>query len=124
MMESLICPQRAILDEPIYIAGPMTGYVAWNYPEFRRWERLFWNAGIEYKSPCVDEPDDTPYTECLKQALLKCLECRSILLLPSWEKSKGAALEHDISRALGRQIWLPVYQKQESSPITEIFLLP
>ena len=95
-----------------YLAGPMTGYKKFNFPLFTKVTKGLRRIGYDITSPVeTDEPDmqeiawksetgehDAKFNETWGQVLAKDVlliadEMESIILLPHWNKSKGARLE-------------------------------
>jgi hypothetical protein len=94
------------LPEPIYIAGPMTGRLRWNYDAFHGAQRLLEGYGYrEFRNPAahdLDPDDPTKSPEWwLKRALKLLLECSSVVLLDEWWHSWGATTEFRLARDLG-----------------------
>lgn len=96
----------------IYIAGPMTGYPDWNFPTFRAAAAALRARGHEVISPAeLDEADSAPlgslpWAEYLRRDIPHLISCEAIALLPGWENSRGARLEHHIATALGMSVHL------------------
>lgn len=102
----------------IYIAGPMSGYPEFNYPAFHEAERKLREAGYEPVNPALphqvsDDGDSlaagVTYQDCLREALQALLTCDGVALLPGWELSKGAKLEHHVATVLGFDVRLDEY---------------
>lgn len=89
----------------IYIAGPMTGLPDFNYPVFREAESVLRALGYEVESPHHNGGGDTsqPWQWYMRAALRQMLSCDGVALLPGWEMSSGATLEHFVARALGME---------------------
>ena len=94
----------------LYIAGPMTGYPEFNYPAFREAAQRLGELGHITLNPVDSEKwNPTPGTPqswqwYMRHAIRMVLEAEGVALLPGWEKSKGATLEHQIATALGLDI--------------------
>lgn len=90
------------MTKRIYIAGPMTGYVDFNYPAFHAAARALRSQGHH-----VENPAENPAPACgswlgyMRLALAQLVSCDEVLTLPGWEKSKGACIEVMLARALG-----------------------
>lgn len=107
----------------LYIAGPMTGMPDWNYPAFFAAEKWLDSIGIFGINPARTDGENLgealaragtpetakPWGYYLRRALLKLSVADGLLLLPGWEKSKGARLEVHVARELG----MPLYIEQE-----------
>lgn len=94
-----------------YLAGPMSGYPEYNYPEFEAACKLLRQNGVQVGSPHeIDYPEskvlgDLPYKEYIEGGMKLLAECNGMILLPGWSQSTGAMLE--LSEAATRGI--PVY---------------
>lgn len=102
-----------------YIAGPMTGYKDYNFPAFFAAEEQLKKQGWEVINPArLDKEagydptstdfvmDDAFLLGAAKRDLLGVIECDAIVLLPDWEKSKGATAEFSVARWLNKKIYL------------------
>lgn len=89
----------------IYIAGPMTGHVDFNYPAFFSAANTLRSAGFEVQCPAEN---DLPYPQewhvYLRHAIKQLVDCDAVATLPSWEHSKGARLEVLIAERLGMTV--------------------
>lgn len=107
----------------IYLAGPMRGYPAFNYPAFHEAAEILREKGHEVFSPAErdiqrdntdwgavsptgDLAEATKAGFSLREALgddiaYICREAEGVALLPGWEKSKGANAEKATAEALG-----------------------
>jgi hypothetical protein len=95
------------LPEPVYIAGPMTGLPDLNYPAFRDMEEVLRMTGhVAIENPVVNEtPGVTmPWAYYMRAGIAQLLRCQSIVLLPGWEDSAGAVIEHQIADWLGMTV--------------------
>jgi hypothetical protein len=109
----------------VYIAGPMTGRPAFNFPAFDRAAAQWLQAGWDVISPAdltriywrrrfaaeFDPENSDPriaaggdiYREFLRGDIAAIAYCDAIALLPGWEKSGGVAKELAVARLLGLQ---------------------
>lgn len=91
----------------LYIAGPMTGLVDFNYPAFFAAERSLSELGHTVLNPartdsrehCVD------WTDYMRASLIDIAHAEGIALLDGWHHSRGAALEY----RLGHDLGIPVH---------------
>lgn len=89
----------------IYIAGPMSGLPEFNYPAFNAMAARLRSLGYE-----VENPAENPTPPCgswqgfMRLGLTQVLRCDQMIMLPGWEKSHGARLEHYIATTLGLTI--------------------
>lgn len=104
----------------VYLSGPMRGIPEWNYPLFNAAAAEIRARGHECFNPAehdggVDPTGLTGHEDLgelgfdLRAALEAdttwiCREAEAILVLPGWERSKGAAAEVALGRALGLPI--------------------
>lgn len=90
----------------VYIAGPMTGLPGYNFPAFRRVAMLLREAGYDAVSPVelnneeADGPTNT-WQACMRVDIGALVTCDLVALLPGWENSRGASLEHYIANCVG-----------------------
>lgn len=103
----------AVLDTDLtyYLAGPMSGYPEYNYPAFARAKAELEEAGVKVCSPHeIPWPEEELEGEELWQymmrlAMRQLLDCRGIILMAGWVKSKGAVAEANVATALA----MPAY---------------
>lgn len=92
----------------VYIAGPMTGYPAFNYPAFEYAATVLRAQGIDVRCPTDVDPDEQPgqrtWEWYMRRTLRMLLDCDRIILLPGWENSRGARIERDLAETLGMDI--------------------
>ncbi|HHG5178101.1 TPA: DUF4406 domain-containing protein [Pseudomonas aeruginosa] len=108
--------QRAALAQPspaavqlsgsrerrIYVAGPMTGYKDFNFPAFNAQAEKLRGLGYHVENPAEHGiVDGAEWQDYLRYDIGRLSTCEAIFLLPGWSKSKGAALEVHIAKALG-----------------------
>lgn len=123
----------------LYLAGPMSGYPQFNYPEFHRIAKELREAGYKIISPAeedspemqveamksgdglvdgkmpIDNPDKTITGENWGQVLARDIrlifdKCDGVVAMPTWGKSRGARLEVFVANITGRGIY--VYQER------------
>lgn len=87
----------------VYIAGPMTGLPAFNFPAFHAAAAQLRAAGYE-----VENPAENPVPACggtwlgyMRMAIAQVATVDAVVLLPGWEGSKGARIERDLAIGLG-----------------------
>ena len=94
----------------IYTAGPYSGDIDANIAEARKWAILLWEAGHAVVCPHLntahmDKDCKASYEDYIAGDLKMVARCDAIFMLPNWEQSKGAKIEH--AYALAHDI--PVY---------------
>lgn len=95
------------VESPTYIAGPMSGYPEGNYAAFEEMAARLRQAGVTVISPHELHPfDNTRTWEWFMRRDLAELagKCVRVVMLPGWEKSRGAALEHRVATDFGMEI--------------------
>jgi hypothetical protein len=109
----------------IYLAGPMRGIEAWNFPAFDAAEARWREAGHQVFSPAqmdrVLKYEPTSADECcpghLRHVIQLDLACvlasDAVALLPGWQRSRGAAVEVALAQFLG----LPLYDAETMQPL-------
>lgn len=98
-----------------YVAGPMTGHVLSNWPEFFRVAKALREAGFEVENPAeVDiingvNPCEAPGGEDRESVLLddfeRLLRCDGVVLLQAWEDSEGARAEVHLAELTGKPVY-------------------
>lgn len=90
----------------IYVAGPMTGLPAFNFPAFHECAAQLRTQGWQVVNPAEINPDSAlPWAECMRRDIAELVTCDAIHLLAGWRQSKGATLEHHIAERLGMQVY-------------------
>lgn len=93
----------------IYIAGPMTGRPGLNFPAFFAEAKRLRALGWHVINPAEINPDHTmPWRECMRRDIAQLVTCDAIQMLPGWQQSKGATLEHHIAERLELEIFMDV----------------
>lgn len=88
-------------SDTVYISGPMSGRPAFNCPLFHRVERrLLWLYNCEVLNP-AKAPEGLTWQEYMRIDLELLRRATIILLLPGWEKSRGATIEKEFATMLG-----------------------
>lgn len=92
----------------IYLAGPMTGLPEFNFPAFHAMAFRLRALGHEVENPAENkEPPCGSWKGYMRMAIAQLVQCDAIHMLPGWELSKGASLEHHIACSLGLEV---IYQ--------------
>lgn len=84
----------------IYIAGPMSGYPDFNRSAFHSAAHRISSGGNIPLSPAI-LPDGLGEPDYMAICIAMLQRSDSILMLPGWEKSAGAAAEHALAKKLG-----------------------
>jgi hypothetical protein len=100
----------------LYIAGPMRGYDLFNFPAFTEAavNLRFWGYEVlspaerdleEGFDPTLNSLDGFDVEAALAADFAMILDCDGIVLLPGWEKSRGARAERFVAEMTGRSVW-------------------
>lgn len=109
------------LPSTAYLAGPMRGIAAFNFPAFRRAAKILRDAGIRILSPHEMDEDngydwtgftghedladyDFDLTERLTEDIHAIGEADAVILLDGWQNSSGARAEASFAWAVGKQV--------------------
>lgn len=85
----------------IYVAGPMTGLPEFNYPAFFAEAARLRELGYHVENPAENpEPPCGSWAGYMRMAIRQMLTCDAVALLPGWQRSQGALLEHTVAIAL------------------------
>lgn len=89
----------------IYVAGPMTGKPDLNFPVFHAAAAALRAEGWEVVNPAEINADPSAgWHDCMRADIKQLVDCHAVLMLPGWEWSKGASLEHHIAQRLEMQV--------------------
>ena len=100
----------------VYLAGPMSGYVDYNFPAFNTAANKLRADGHYVFSPAendyllygndfLDHPETASYRKCLEDDLRWiCRYAEVIALLPGWEKSAGVKAEKALADCLKLEV--------------------
>ena len=86
-----------------YIAGPMTGIKDSNYPAFNAAAARLRAICCEVENPAENEACES-WLAYMRQALRQMLTCDVVVLLPGWERSRGANVEQIVARLIGLRV--------------------
>lgn len=87
----------------IYLSGPITGVD--NYKIiFSAYAIRLWRLEWEVVNPATACPPKWGYWRCMARCIRLELGCGAIAMIPGWEKSRGAKIEHRIARMMGLQV--------------------
>lgn len=86
----------------VYIAGPMTGIEALNFPAFHAAAATLRALGYEVVSPAELNPDPgADWLACMRIDIAGLVTCDAVALLPGFDASRGAMIEMTLAQSLG-----------------------
>ncbi|MEY4952373.1 MAG: hypothetical protein RL299_797 [Pseudomonadota bacterium] len=89
----------------IYIAGPMSGIEDFNRPAFNAYAKKLKDRGIACFNPAQNGlPPEASWASHMRVDIQWLMSCDEIHLLPGWQESRGARLEHGLAVALGMRV--------------------
>lgn len=102
----------------LYLAGPMTGLPEFNYPMFNRYARLLRERGHEVFNPAEahDGQVGLPLEQYFETDLPEVCRAEAVAVLPGWQESRGAQIEVDLARHLGKVVYEAVLLASNEDP--------
>lgn len=90
----------------VYIAGPMSGLPANNYPAFNQAAEDLADVGFEPLNPVnvskhCNGSCKHDWQWYMRRTLTMMLTADRVALLPGWENSRGATIENDLALSIG-----------------------
>lgn len=117
--------QLTVCSATLYIAGPMTGLPAFNYPAFHAAEAQLRGVGYRTLNPAVNaKPDPETWEGYMRAAIAQLIQAGGIALLDGWIDSRGARLEVGIAQALGMQCWSVESWVQHAPRAVPVMVVP
>lgn len=83
-------------SDVVYISGPMTGVEDFNRPLFTKVKKMVAQTGATVLSP-ADIKQGPPWEQQMKQCVRHIADSTKMVMLPGWENSRGALIEHMIA---------------------------
>jgi hypothetical protein len=85
----------------LYVAGPMSGFLDYNWPAFRAASSQLRTLGFSVRCPTESGASfEMSWTDCMRLSLHMLLVSEAVALLQGWEGSSGAAIEVGLARNL------------------------
>lgn len=101
----------------VYIAGPMTGLPELNFPAFHAEAARLRAMGYDVVNPAELNTDPAAaWSDCMRVDIAQLVTCQMIAMLPGWQGSRGATLEHHIAVTLG----MPAVMSADLQPQAEV----
>jgi hypothetical protein len=92
-----------------YLAGPMSGIKDLNFPAFHAEAARLRALGFDVVNPAeVNVDPSAGWAACMRADIAQLVTCDAIAMLPRWQASRGATLEHHIAKSLGMRVMLCV----------------
>lgn len=89
-------------ENTIYIAGPMTGYINYNFDAFNKAELDLRNAAWDVENPTKHGiVEGATWEDYMFACLAQISKCGNMYMLKGWESSRGANIEHYLANVLG-----------------------
>jgi hypothetical protein len=92
----------------VYVSGGMSGLPDFNFPAFHRAAVHLRSVGYAVVNPAeMDElhpGESMTWEQYLRRDIKALMDCSHIAMLPGWEKSRGARLEHMNATELGMTV--------------------
>lgn len=90
----------------LYLSGPMTGRLDWNYPAFHAAAKRLRAAGHVVFNPAENFDGEThhPRHVYVRMDLRAVLDADAVAVLPGWFESAGARLEVAVARECGKSV--------------------
>lgn len=101
----------------VYLCGPMTHCIDFNYPSFHAAAQRLRADGWDVENPAENTPpQDGSWEGYMRIALQQMLTCETVMVLPGWQSSNGANLELAIAHALNMQVLYDLAELKDLKP--------
>lgn len=95
------------MQDICYLSGPMSGLPNLNRAAFDAEAGRLRAMGITVVNPAeVELPEGATWADFMRADIKELMSCTTIVLLPGWERSEGARLEHFIAVKLDMKVVL------------------
>lgn len=89
----------------IYIAGPMSGLPELNFPAFHAAAMVLREQGHHVENPAeINADPKARWLDCMRMDIARMVTCDAVLMLPGWQNSRGAMVEHGLAVGLGLEV--------------------
>lgn len=106
----------AVSVQRIFLSGPMSGLPDFNYPAFHAEAARLRAQGFDVENPAENAPPPCgSWSGYMRLAIAQLVRSDVVWLLPGWQASQGACIEHALALRLGLAV---VYNGgPESQPV-------
>jgi hypothetical protein len=97
-----------MLNKPtrVYLSGAMSGMPDLNFPLFNKVAEQLRGLGWDVVNPVdINGDPSARWIDCIIADLRHVEKCDAIAMLPGWEKSFGAQIEHLTAQKLGLAVY-------------------
>jgi hypothetical protein len=85
----------------------MSNYPELNFPAFHAEAARLRGLGFEIVNPAEINVDPSAgWLECMRADIKQLVDCDGVALLPRWNESRGASIEHNLARDLGLRVYM------------------
>ena len=103
----------------IYIAGPMSSIEFLNFPVFHAAAAMLRALDHEVVNPAELNPDPgTSWADCMRVDIAQLVTCDAVVLLPGYERSRGAMIERDLALKLEMRVVPLILVMTEAAEVT------
>lgn len=88
----------------VYIAGPVSYMPNLNKAEFENMQEKLTAAGFKVVNPLELCDPSWEWQTCMKVCIRELMLCDAVIMLPKWESSKGASIEHELAKRVGLSV--------------------
>jgi hypothetical protein len=94
-------------QQKAYLSGPMSGYADYNFPAFNAAAAYLRGLGYGVFNPAENFGGRVDYLRAvyMRADIEQLLLANFVVVLPGWERSKGASLEVAVALELGLPVW-------------------
>ncbi len=119
----------------VYIAGPMTGLLGFNYDAFNHAESVLNELGYDVLNPArnFDGDQTLPREVYMRECFQQVLKCDTVVVLDGWQNSHGALTEVNMAKELSLPVLrlddmracevFPAYSQKDADSVIGVALV-